>query len=77
MGHDPTRGSCQEDIKISRVEWSRVRRRLKYHESGRVGSGGFQISRVGTGYPDSAWPVKSPADYRMFPGDGRTGSALL
>ena len=43
-GHDPTRGSCQEVIQISRVEWGRIRECFRYHGSGRVGSG-----RVGSG----------------------------
>ena len=34
---------------------------LAYNGTGRVGSEGFQISRVGTGYPDSTLPVKSAA----------------
>ena len=39
-GHDPTHGSCQEVIKISRVERGRV-------GSGRVGSGRVGSGRVG------------------------------
>ena len=54
-GRDRARGSRQEVIQISRVESGRVRRCLKYHGTGRAGSGpvgsrGFQISRVGAGY---------------------------
>ena len=52
-GHAPTRGSCQAVIKISRVEWGRVKRYLQYHGTGRVGSGqeAFEISWVGMGLP--------------------------
>ena len=63
IGRDPTRGPCQEVIKVSRVEWGRVRRCLKYHGTGRVGSGRvrrFRISRVGTGCPNSTSPAKIP-----------------
>ena len=45
----------QEDIKVLRVDWGRVRKCLEYHGTGRVrvGSGDFQIARVGPDYPDS------------------------
>ena len=58
-GHDPTRGSGQEDLKMSRVGSGRVWRFSKCHGSSRVGSRGFQISRVGSGRGSDTriWPV--------------------
>ena len=52
-GHDPTHRPCQDVINTSRVEWCPVRRCFKSHGTRRMGSDGFQISRVGMGYPDS------------------------
>ena len=57
MRHDLARRLGQEVFKKSWVESGRVRRYLKCHGSarvgsGRVGSGYFQISRVGPGHPD-------------------------
>lgn len=65
---DPRFGSghLQNPARVERVESGRVKRCSKYHGLGRAGPGGFQISRVGQGNPDSNRPAKSPADFVVF-----------
>ena len=49
-GRNPARESGQEGVfKTSRVKPDRATRCSKSHGTGRVGSGGFQMSRVGPG----------------------------
>lgn len=48
---DPWVGSGQEVLKNSRVKSGRARRCSKFHGSGGVGSGDFQISRARFGSP--------------------------
>ena len=78
MGHDPTRGSGQEGLKIPQVGSGRVKRCSKCHGSGRVGSTTFQISRVGPGrikrFSNITGRVGSGPEVFKSRGSGRVGS---
>ena len=57
--NDTARGSGQDVFESLRVESAGVRRYSKPHGSDRVGSGGFQISRVGSSHLDPSRPPRS------------------
>ena len=49
VGHHPTRRSCQEVLKTSRVEWGLVRRCWESHGIGWVGSDQKVFKSSGSG----------------------------
>ena len=61
-GHDPANGSRHNLLEYSRVESGRAGKCSESHGSGWVGSGGYQMSRVGSGDPYPTRPDPTRPD---------------